>query len=123
MTSWQNISILRKLLLDFLVGARNRKNAYRIHGEQELRDRITLCYIEPMLKKHVVEYRFFHRCYRMLAIYCAALCAAIPVVLVLIPSESVIIIALGVLNAVNFLIFALVRLQFNSNWVSKYAQK
>ena len=69
-----NFYALRRLLLDFLVGARNRKNAYKIHKEQKAKDRFTLSYIEPMIKRYTYEFRFFHRCYMVLIYYSAALC-------------------------------------------------
>ena len=46
-----NISDARKILLDFLIGRRNRKNAMKIHREQILWNRMTMDYIGPMLKK------------------------------------------------------------------------
>lgn len=45
-----NLSDARKLLLDFLIGQRNRKNAMKIHSEQSIKDRVNMGYIYPMLK-------------------------------------------------------------------------
>ena len=46
------ISDARRLLLDFLIGQRNRKNALKIHSEQTLKNRVNMGYIHPMLKKY-----------------------------------------------------------------------
>lgn len=61
-----NISDARKILLDFLIGRRNRKNAMKIHREQILWNRMTMDYIGPMLKKHRREFRIFHILYKTL---------------------------------------------------------
>ena len=56
----------RRVLFDFLIGRRNRKSAKKIHGEQTDWDRLTMNYIEPMLKKHKKEFRRFHVLYKVL---------------------------------------------------------
>ena len=53
------IKMIRRLLLDFLVGAHNRKNAYRIHDEQSYDDRLTMNYIGGHLKRWQREFRFW----------------------------------------------------------------
>ena len=58
-----NLSDARKLLLDFLIGQRNRKNAMKIHSEQRFKDRINMGYIYPMLKKHKPIFRKYHMLY------------------------------------------------------------
>lgn len=118
-----NFYALRRLLLDLLVGARNRKNAYKIHKEQKAKDRFTLSYIEPMIKRYTYEFRFFHRCYMVLIYYSAALCILVPVFLATVSSETVNFIVLCVLNSINILINILIRIQFDASWVSKYAKK
>lgn len=62
------VSALRRLLLDFLIGQRNRKNAIKIHSEQSLKDRITLSYVKLFLKQYVSQFRFHHRVYLILII-------------------------------------------------------
>ena len=56
----------RRVLFDFLIGRRNRKSAKKIHGEQTDWDRLTMNYIEPMLKKHKKEFHRFHVLYKVL---------------------------------------------------------
>ena len=57
------ISDARRLLLDFLIGERNRKNAKRIHAEQSFSDRVKMGYILPMLKKYTGAFRKYHILY------------------------------------------------------------
>ena len=54
---------LRELLRDFLIGARNRKSMQKIHAQQSLRQRITLGYIFPYLKRYHRDFRFFRGLY------------------------------------------------------------
>ena len=54
---------LRELLRDFLIGARNRKSMQKIHAQQSLRQRITLGYIFPYLKRYQRDFRFFRGLY------------------------------------------------------------
>ena len=53
----------RILLFDFMIGRRNRKSARKIHKEQSFKDRITMGYIYPMLKKNTVEFKWYHTLY------------------------------------------------------------
>ena len=46
------ISDARHLLLDFLIGQRNRKNAMQIHSEQTFKNKVHMGYIHSMLKKY-----------------------------------------------------------------------
>ena len=46
------ITDLRRLLLDFLIGARNRKSIRKIHKQQPLKERVTLSYIKSYLKQY-----------------------------------------------------------------------
>ena len=54
---------LRDLLKDFLIGARNKKSAQRIHSEQNWVDRVGMGYIKPYLKRWHREYAFFRWIY------------------------------------------------------------
>ncbi len=54
---------LRDLLKDFLIGARNKKSAQRIHSEQKWVDRVGMGYIKPYLKRWHREYAFFRWIY------------------------------------------------------------
>ena len=57
------INNARCLLLDFLIGKRNRKNAKMIHAEQSFSDRVKMGYILPMLKKYTGTFRKYHILY------------------------------------------------------------
>ena len=63
------ISDARRLLLDFLIGERNRKNAKRIHAEQSFSDRVKMGYILPMLKKYTRTFRKYHILYLVILYY------------------------------------------------------
>ncbi len=54
---------LRRFLLDFLIGCRNKKVALRIHKEQAMWERLTLSYMEPYLKRYVQPYKKFQSLY------------------------------------------------------------
>lgn len=68
---------LRELLRDFLIGARNRKSMQRIHAQQSLKQRITLGYIFPYLKRYQRDFRFFR------GLYLAELISLLPQTLIL----------------------------------------
>ena len=60
------ITDLRWILLDFLIGARNRKSIRKIHKKQPLKERITLSYIKSYLKKYqpyVTDFKLIHTIY------------------------------------------------------------
>ena len=57
------ISDARHLLLDFLIGQRNRKNAMKIHSEQTFKNRVHMGYIHPMLKKYQKTFKKYHVLY------------------------------------------------------------
>ena len=57
------VSDARRLLLDFLIGQRNRKNAKKIHSEQSFKDKIHMGYILPMLAKNKESFKKYHVLY------------------------------------------------------------
>ena len=57
------ITDLRRLLLDFLIGARNHKSIRKIHKKQPLKERITLSYIKSYLKKYQSDFKLYHTIY------------------------------------------------------------
>ena len=57
------VSDARCLLLDFLIGQRNRKNAKKIHLEQSFKNRIHMGYIQPMLSKNKESFKKYHVLY------------------------------------------------------------
>ncbi len=56
----------KSVLIQFLTGILNRKNWNAFHGRQKWPDRLTLNYIEPLLKKHKKQFRFLHRLYKIM---------------------------------------------------------
>ena len=57
------ISSLRRLLNDFLIGARNRKVARNVFSQQSLKDRVLMGYIRAFLKEHTLAFDVYHWMY------------------------------------------------------------
>ena len=53
----------KRLLMDFLIGTRNRKSAMRIHLAQSPEQRKTMAYIKPLLKENVRQFEAFRKLY------------------------------------------------------------
>lgn len=58
-----NISCMRGILRDMLVGNRNGKAERRIYKKQTFRQRVSLRYIFPYLKRYQRAYVLWHRRY------------------------------------------------------------
>ena len=56
----------KEVLIQFLTGTVNRKKWRTFHRKQNLMDRLTLNYIEPLIKKHLNKFRFLHRVYEIM---------------------------------------------------------
>ena len=115
------ISDARRLLMDFLIGQRNRKNARKIHAQQTLRDRITLRYIKTMLKKYRSAFEKFYLLYMVLLVtllpqYAAAIASCVVL------GDSARYVLYGFL-IVKALLAVFYRLQFDSLHISVYAKK
>ena len=115
------ISDARRLLLDFLVGQRNRKNAKKIHAEQNFSDRVKMGYILPMLKKYTRTFRKYHILY--LVIFYSLIPQYITIVLFHIFVPSVIWYVFGVFLAIKLLITIFYTLELGPQKMSVYAQK
>lgn len=117
------VRLIRRLLLDFLVGAHNRKNADRIHDEQPYDERLTLNYIGGHLKRYQREFRFWLRFYHGL------LWSLLPKYILIITLAVVFwggtpcLIAFAILAGLGLLFCAALRMQFDSLWVSRYGKK
>ena len=87
---------LRDFLLDFLIGARNRKSARAIYAQQLLKDRILLCFIKTFIKKHILAFKVYNW------IYLTELATLIP--------QYVILITANILYGIQskYLIFSLI---------------
>ena len=115
------ISDARRLLLDFLVGQRNRKNAKRIHAEQSFSDRMKMGYIQPMLKEYTGTFRKYHILY--LVILYSLIPQYITIVLFHIFVPSVIWYVFGVFFGIKLLLNIFYTLELGPQKISVYAQK
>lgn len=114
---------LRDLLLDFLVGARNRKNARRIHDAQRYEDRLTMGYIGGMLKRYQREFRFYLRLYHGFLISLLPKYGVLLALAVIFDAGKPFRIALYCFTGLGLLFFLLIRLQFDSLHTSRFARK
>ena len=116
-----NISDARKLLLDFLIGQRNRKNAMKIHSEQRFKDRINMGYIYPMLKKHKPIFRKYNM------LYLVMLSSIIPQYVSLILCHffvpNVVMYLVGVCILIRIILAVFLHLELGPQRMSVYAQK
>ena len=115
------ISDALRLLLDFLIGERNRKNAIKIHAEQSFSDRVKMGYILPMLKKYTGTFRKYHILY--LVILYSLIPQYITIVLFHIFVPSVIWYVFGVFLAIKLLLTIFYTLELGPQKMSVYAQK
>ena len=111
----------RRLLLDFLIGQRNRKNAKEIHAKQTWKDRVTMGYILPMLKKNVDAFRKYHRLYKLLLYTLLPQYGIIIAVHVFLP--GIIWYVLGAFLAIKLLLAIFYTLELGPMKRSVYAQK
>ncbi len=110
---------LRDILMDFLVGARNRKSARRIHREQKWVDRVGMGYIKPYLKRWHRDFAFFRGLYladlfTLIPQYAACMC-------VFLLAGGGFHILMYVLIAVKLLLCLFLRLQQDSLRRTKYS--
>ena len=115
------ISDARRLLLDFLIGQRNRKNAKKVHVEQSFSDRVKMGYILPMLKKYTGTFQKYHILY--LVILYSLIPQYITIVLFHIFVPSVIWCVFGVFLGIKLLLTIFYTLELGPQKMSVYAQK
>ena len=115
------ISDARRLLLDFLIGERNRTNAKKIHAEQSFSNRVKMGYILPMLKKYTGTFRKYHFLY--LVILYSLIPQYITIALFHIFVPSVIWYVFGVFLGIKLLLTILYTLELGPQKMSVYAQK
>ena len=115
------ISDARRLLLDFLIGQRNRKNAKMIHAEQSFADRVNMGYICPMLKKHEKAFKNYHTLY--LTILYSLIPQYITVILFHIFAPSIVWYIVGALLIIRFILVFYYGLELGPQKMSVYAQK
>ncbi len=117
------IRLVRNLLLDFLVGAHNRKTACRIHDEQSYDDRLTMRYIGGHLKRYQREFRFWLRFYHGLFWSLLPKYVFIIVIAVLYQDGTPCLITFSILAVLGLALCVLLRFQFDASWVSRYGKK
>ena len=115
------VSDARRLLLDFLIGQRNRKNAKKIHSEQSFKNRIHMGYIQPMLKKNKEAFRKYHILY-LIIIY-SLIPQYIVACLFHFLAPSIIFYVIGTLSLIRILLVIFYRLELGPNRMSVYAKK
>ncbi|MBR6378000.1 MAG: hypothetical protein IKS05_09610 [Oscillospiraceae bacterium] len=117
------LRLLRRLLLDFLIGAHNRKHATQIHDAQSFDDRLRLDYIGGHLKRYQREFRFWLRLYHGFLICLLPKYAALITLAVVFNGGKVFRVVLYVFCAVSLLFIFVLRFQFDGSWISRYAKK
>lgn len=115
------ISDARRLLLDFLIGRRNRKNAMQIHSEQTLNNRVHMGYIHPMLKEHKNTFKKYHTLYLVILYSLVPQYAAI--VLVHIFAPNIFKYVMGAYLSVRLILAVAYRLELGPQRRSVYAKK
>lgn len=118
-----NVSALKRILFDFLVGTRNRKSAMKIHLAQSPEQRKTMAYIKPLLKENVRQFEAFRKLYliiRHTLIPQYALLIVCNIVSILFGHNTFYLLAACVI--LKMAIATFLRLQVDSNRKSKYAK-
>lgn len=115
------ISDARRLLLDFLIGQRNRKNAMKIHSEQDFRNRMHMGYIHPMLKKYKNTFKKYHTLYLVILYSLVPQYVTIVFVHLLVPHIFKYI--MGACLIVRILLTVFYRLELGPQRISVYAKK
>ena len=114
------IQWLRCFLWDFLMIRRNREGMKRNLMKQSPKDRITLSYIEPLLKKYQKPFRVWHR------IYLCLIYSLIPQYVLLLIVGIVLgkwfVYVVVPLCLVKMTVGLLVRHNMDANLVSKYSK-
>lgn len=115
------ISDARRLLLDFLIGQRNRKNAMQIHSEQIFKNRVLMGYIYPMLKKNKKTFKKYHRLYLVVLYSLLPQYIAIVCIHILVP--DILKYVAGAYLLIRLLLAVLYRLELGPQRISVYAKK
>ena len=115
------ISAARRFLFDFLIQQRNRKSVRKLHAKQQLKDRITLSYIVPLLTKNTSVCILYQKIY-MIIIY-----TLVPQYIILLICNSLMKIkslyVLIVFASIKLVVAIIIRLHTNANLVSRYREK
>ena len=112
------ISSLRRFLYDFLIGAGNRKTAWKIYRQRSLKDRVFLGFIKSFLKSHRSVFDVYHWIYLMELVSLVPQYATLLAVYVLYGVQNNILIFS--LIAVKGLLCLMVRFQVDSLMRSRY---
>ena len=115
------ISDARQLLLDFLIGQRNRKNALQIHSKQTFKNRVDMGYIHPLLKNYQKTFKKYHILYLVILYSLVPQYVAMVLIHFLVP--SIIKYRVGFCLIVRLLLAVLYRLELGPQRISVYAKK
>ena len=111
----------RRLLLGFLIGQRNRKNAQKIHTEQNFKDRVNLGYIQPMLNKNEKPFKRYHTLY--LVILSSAIPQYLAIILFHVFAPNIAKYIFIACLVIRFLLACFYRSVLGAQRISVYAQK
>lgn len=115
------ISDARHLLLDFLIGQRNRKYAIQIHSQQTFKNRVHMGYIYPMLTKLRNTFKKYHILYLVILYSLVPQYVAIALVHILMP--NIVKYIAGVYLILRLLLAVFYRLELGPQRISVYAKK
>lgn len=115
------VSDARKLLLDFLIGQRNRKSAVLFHSGQPFFSKLNMGYILPLLKKYQATFKKYHALY--LVILYSLIPQYITVVLFHVYLPHIASYLMGLYLFARVLLSAFYRLELGPQGVSVYAKK
>ena len=112
---------MRRFLFDFLIGCKNRKSAQHLHMQQSFKDKLSLSYILPVLKHNARVFKRYQKLY-MTVVY-----TLLPQYVILLACNSMMgmksICILAVFALLKLVIAFIIRIQTDSNLVSRYRKK
>ena len=115
------LSALRRFLFDFLIESKNRKSAKCFHMHQSIKDRVTLAYIFPQLKNNISTYKRYQALYMIIIYTLLPQYAVLLICNILMGLRSLYVLA--VFAAIKIAIALIIRLQTDSNLVSRHRRK
>ena len=113
------INHLRQLLRAFLSSKENK--AIAIHRKQCRKDRITMDYIEPLLKRNIKPFRKWHKFYKFNLFELIPQYIILTILFVFL-EENLRFVLYG-LCFIKYIISSVVRMQFDSSFVSRYVKR
>ena len=112
------IRILRKLLRDFLRSKKNKHALEQLHFSRSRKERISLSYIYPLLKRNQTAFSWYYKLY--LAVLYTILPQYLIIGLLYGSLGNSTIYAIFIFGGIKIVIYFLVRGNFDANMVSIY---